>query len=70
MLQGIAIDKHTGDSDKGGLQNILKYITLESLESTVCNAFFFFFCRGLISLDFSCLKGKNLFFGSVQKELT
>lgn len=47
MLQGIAIDKHTGDSDKGGLQNILKNITLESLESTVCNAFFFF-CRGLI----------------------
>lgn len=42
MLQGIAIDKHTGDSDKGGVQNILKNITLESLESTVRNAFFFF----------------------------
>lgn len=68
MLQGIAIDKHTEDLISSGLQKVLKYITLESLESTVCNAFFFF-CRGLISLDFSCLKGKNLFFGSVQKEL-
>lgn len=38
MLQGIAIDKHTGDSDKGRLQNILKNITLES---TVCNACFY-----------------------------
>ena len=61
MLQGVAINKHTGDSDKGCLQNILKSITLEF---TVCNACFY----GLISLDFSCLKGKNLVFESVQKK--